>query len=154
MSSTAFRASLCLLLLGAISRQGLALDAKKWCKLNNASTKDYSLIITDWKLVVGNVYIKQFNESGEGTKLSSSKASTVLKAKTNYLWYFEPTAKALALSFAISNGEDVTEINIKRAPSLGDRLVVSPKKSTSSSPLTISLPGFRRLNGPAFITIN
>lgn len=154
MASTAFRAGMCLLLLGALSRPGLALEAKKWCKLNNASNKDYTLVITDWKLVVGNIYIKQANENGEGTKLSSSKASAILRAKTNYLWYFEPTAKALALSFAISNGEDITEINIKRAPSVGDRLVISPKKSTSSSPLTVNLPGFRRLDAPAFITIN
>jgi len=43
---------------------------------------------------------------------------------------------------------------IKFCPKLGDRLVISPGKSLSGSPVSLNLAGFRRLNAPAFLTIN
>ena len=154
MSAKLLRAGLVLSLLAGLRTQGFALDEKKWCSLTKLSSKDYTFTITDWKAVVGNIYLKKKGETGEGTKLSTAKASAVLNAKTEYLCYFDPTAKCFAITFAIGIGDDSTEINIKRAPSVGDRMVVLPKKTMGNSPVTISLSGFRRLNGPAFLTIN
>lgn len=154
MTSLYSRVGTVALLLGAVCTQGQALEPKKWSKINNFSNKDYTFTITDFKVVVGDIYIKQADVKGDGLKLSSAKDSTILKGGTNYLCYYSTTGKALGLSFTLGDGANTTEINLKRLPIVGDRMVVSPKTNMKNSPLTISLGGFRNLAGPPFITIN
>ena len=154
MIRTFLRSGLTLILLTGACARMMALEPEKWSRLNNLSKKDYVLAITDWKVVVGNIYIKKEGETGDGMKLSAAKATAVLSAGTNYLCFFEATAGSFAISFAISAGDDITEFNLKRAPKVGDRLVVSPRNTLTESPVSVNFAGFRRVDADPFLTIN
>ena len=154
MNQRLLHASLILMLIGGLGARAFALEGEKWSRIRNASPKDYTLAITDWKLVLGNLHIKKASEAGDGLKLSTAKASMVLNANTDYLCYFEPTGHSFALTFTVSSGDNVTEFNLKRAPGLGDRLVVLPRKSLTDAPVSINLSGFRRLNAGPFLEIH
>lgn len=158
MSSPLFRAGMFLALAACFGSQAFALDPKKWSQINNESNLDYIFQISDWKTVVGNVYIKKAGEEGSMVKLSSAKELTHLKARTKYLAYFETKAVVgLALTVRFSTGTgDYTELNFKRGVATagqGDRVVLSPRDLLSTSPLTLGLSGFRNIAGPPFITI-
>ena len=154
MSQRLLRAGSICCLIACASSRAFALDPEQWCRIKNESSKDYILSITDIKLVVGNVYIKEMDDTSDGMKLSSARSSAVLNANKEYLCYFEPTSGFFALTFTISRGDDSTDFNLKRAPKVGDRLVISPKNSLSEAPIAVDMSAFGRRKGPAFLTIH
>jgi hypothetical protein len=154
MSQRLLRAGITFCLIACAGSRAFALDPEKWFKIKNESKKDYILSITDWKLVMGNIYLKEMDDTSDGLKLSGSRSSAALLANKEYLCYFDPTGGFFALTFTISRGDDSTDFNLKRAPKVGDRLVISPSNTLSDSPIAIDMSGFGRRNGPAFLTIH
>ncbi|GEM_PF-6330289 len=132
-----------------------AFPNEKWCGINNKSTKDVVVTIADFKLTVGDVYLKPADSKSDGdiVKLSTHKDNYTLKATKRYLAYFDDgLTGTLALSLRFGSGKDSTEMNFKRAPGLGDRLVVLPAKTLSRSNVLMDFSCFRRNRGD-FVTL-
>ena len=130
----------------------LFIDDGKWCQLNNESSKDQILQITDESVTVGNVLVKPAKGNSKYVTLSKPKDKTKLNKNTKYLVYFDTTAGALALTIGIGSGQARTQLNFKRAGE-NDRLVLSPDSSLTRSNVILGLSGFRNLAGAPFITI-
>jgi hypothetical protein len=146
MAHALARSAMLLTLAACCAGRAFALDPGKWSKVYNDSRKVQVLQISDWQVVVGNVYVKKEKDPGDGTRLSKAKDNLPLEAGTHYLVYFDTTAGGLALTLGIGSGDDRFELNFKRAPGVGDRLVVSPARFMLGTNVVIALAGFRNFD--------
>jgi hypothetical protein len=154
-------ALLALALTGPLSAAKTAkLEPGKWCPLVNNSKDKVPVVLTDFKLVGGHVYIKGEKEAGNGTELAKPNDSTSLDPGTRYLMYFHDPTGVFGLTLKFGNGKTSTTMNFHRLPKLGDTLTVDVGKGTiggeslSNSHLTVNFGAFRRSGKGDFIVIN
>lgn len=156
MARSLVRTGLFLAVAAGCGIQAFALDEAKWSIIDNQSSKEQTLLIADFKAVVGTVHVRKAGETGDGAKLSAAKHNFPLKPNTKYEVYFDTSGKTLALTLGIGSGSEQIELNFKRGAATGmqgDRLVVSPKNYLSGSNILIGTRGFRNKAGGTFITI-
>jgi len=152
MPIPSLRATVVALAFIALAAPAHALDEGKWCKLENASDKDWTLTITDLTVTVGDLLVKKDGDSGDALRLNNKKATAVIAKGGTYWLYFDTTGSSLALTFKIGLGQDWTQINVKKSPMSNDYLTISTPSLTDSR-VGVNLKGFRNKKGGTFLTI-
>ena len=150
MASPAVRVCALCLLLGA---PAFALDTTLWSKVHNGSGLDATITLSGTARPVGALWIKAAGEASDGIRLAKRGDAYVLKANSDYQFYFDTQFEALALVCTVDLEGSQTVIGVSRIPGLGDHLSLRRKGRLDESTLGFNLAGFRRTAGPVFMTI-
>lgn len=152
MSNPFTRAGLLLAASACLAGPLFSQSADTWCKLVNASDKDWVFTISDDLAAVGKLYVRTPGDTTPGTKLSSKKDSMVIKAKTTYEFNVDTTLGSLAITARFVEGKNYTDLNFKKAPGSDTRFTIITN-NPSLSLLKLDVSAFQA-TGQAFITLD
>jgi len=120
-----------------------ALDANKWCVVQNNSGRGLAITITDTVATLGVLRVK--SADGTEAELKNNKGSAVVAPGRNMI-YFDTTAKMFAAHFKIGDTSFHCDIGTDE-----DFEITAP--SLSQSGVLINPAAFRNLAGGTFLTL-